>query len=211
MKLGIIINIVTFEVKELLNAAKKHFPDVQVELFKNDDFKFDITDPKGFNTDVDVFIQRSISMTRAVYTSMIIENFGYRVINSYDCLSKTEDKLVTTQVLRKAGIPTPRTYVAFTKEMALEAMHDLEYPVILKPISGSWGRLIALLENDHAATAVLEDREELGSVYHKIFYIQDYVDKPARTMDQFRCGSVVARDIRAFVVGGEVVGAMQRY
>ncbi|MBN2150282.1 MAG: RimK family alpha-L-glutamate ligase [Candidatus Lokiarchaeota archaeon] len=211
MNIGIVINTITFEARELMNAAAKYFPDVKIELFKNDDFKFDITDDDGFKTDVDVFLQRSISMTRAVYTSFIIESYGYRVVSSHDTLAITEDKLVMTSHLKRNKVPTPRTMVAFTKETALDAIHDLGYPVIIKPISGSWGRLVAMLENDRAATAVLEDREELGSVYHKIFYLQGFVHKPGRSVDQYIDGDKVGRDIRAFVIGDEVASAMYRY
>ncbi|MHA1372514.1 MAG: RimK family alpha-L-glutamate ligase, partial [Promethearchaeota archaeon] len=107
--------------------------------------------------------------------------------------------------------PTPRTAIAFTKETALEAIHDIGYPVILKPIIGSWGRLVALLDNDHAAIAILEDREVLGNFYQKIFYIQEYIYKPSRTIHQFTTGNLVPRDIRAFIIGDTLVGAMQRY
>jgi [lysine-biosynthesis-protein LysW]--L-2-aminoadipate ligase len=211
MNIGIVINTITFEARELINTAAKYFPDVKIELFKNDDFKFDITDGNGFKTDVDVFLQRSISMTRAVYTSFILESYGYRVVSSHDTLSITEDKLIMTSHLKRNHVPTPRTMVAFTKETAMDAIHDLGYPVIIKPISGSWGRLVAMLENDRAATAVLEDREELGTVYHKIYYLQDYVQKPGRSVDQYIDGDTVGRDIRAFVIGDEVASAMYRY
>ncbi|NMC03687.1 MAG: RimK family alpha-L-glutamate ligase [Candidatus Lokiarchaeota archaeon] len=211
MNIGIVINTITFEARELINTAAKYFPDVKIELFKNDDFKFDITDDNGFKTDVDVFLQRSISMTRAVYTSFILEGYGYRVVSSHDTLSITEDKLKMTSHLKRHHVPTPRTMIAFTKETAMDAIHDLEYPVIIKPVSGSWGRLVAMLENDRAATAVLEDREELGTVYHKIYYLQDFVHKPGRSVDQYIDGDTVGRDIRAFVIGDEVASAMYRY
>src|SRR5512137_626561 len=169
MNIGIVINTITFEARELINTAAKYFPDVKIELFKNDDFKFDITDGNGFKTDVDVFLQRSISMTRAVYTSFILQSYGYRVVSSHNTLAITEDKLIMTSYLKRNRVPTPRTMVAFTKETALEAIQELDYPAIIKPVSGSWGRLVAKLESPNMATAVLEDREELGNVYHKIY------------------------------------------
>jgi len=211
VNIGIVINTITFEAREIMNAATKHFSDVKIELFKNDDFKFDITDENDFKTDVDVFLQRSISMTRSVYTSFILENYGYRVISSHDTLSLTEDKLITTSILKKHHIPTPKTLIAFTKETALDAIHELGYPVIIKPVIGSWGRLVAMLDNERAAIAVIEDREELGNVYHKVYYLQEYVHKPGRSVDQYIDDDAVARDIRAFVIGDEVASAMYRY
>ncbi len=212
MNIGIVINTITFEARELINTAAKYFPDVKIELFKNDDFKFDITDGNGFKTDVDVFLQRSISMTRAVYTSFILQSYGYRVVSSHDTLAITEDKLVMTSYLKRSNVPTPKTMVAFTKETAIDAINDLGgYPVIIKPVSGSWGRLVAKLDSLNMATAVLEDREELGNVYHKVYYLQDYVQKPSRSVDQYIDGDTVGRDIRAFVIGDEVASAMYRY
>ncbi|HME51207.1 MAG TPA: lysine biosynthesis protein LysX [Candidatus Lokiarchaeia archaeon] len=212
MNIGIVINQITFEARELMNAATKYFPsDIKIELFKNDDFKFDITDENDFKTDVDVFLQRSISMTRAIYTSFILENYGYRVISSHDTLALTEDKLITTSILHKNGIPTPKTMITFTKEAALEAIQELGYPAIIKPVMGSWGRLVALLDNKRTATAIIEDREELGTVFHKVYYLQEYVHKPGRSLDQYIDGDEVARDIRAFVIGDEVASAMYRY
>ena len=98
----------------------------------------------------------------------------------------------------RAGVPTPRTAVAFTPESALAAIEALGYPVILKPPIGSWGRLLAKVNDRDAAEALLEHKEVLGSFHHSTFYIQQYVPKPGR-------------DIRAFVVGGETICAIYRY
>ena len=211
LKLGIIINTITFEARELIKSSKKYFNNLEVELYKNDNFKFDITSDSNSFDDIDAFLQRSLSYSRALYSSFILENMGNLVISSYACLQKSGDKLITSQLLKKYDIPTPRTCIAFTKETALDAINDIGYPVIIKPIIGSWGRLVALLENDHAAIAVLEDREALGNFYHKIFYIQEYIHKPSRSIDKYIAGNIVSRDIRAFVIGDEVVSAMQRY
>src|SRR5947208_17181690 len=71
------------------------------------------------------------------------------------------------------------------------------YPVVLKPMVGSWGRLLAKINDRDAAEAVLEHKETLGSYQHGIFYIQEYVNKPQR-------------DIRAIVVGEQPIGAIYR-
>ena len=94
-------------------------------------------------------------------------------------------------------MPQPRTRVAFTRESALPAIEELGYPVVLKPVVGSWGRLLARINDRDAAEAVLEHKETLGSYQHSIFYIQEYVAKPGR-------------DIRAFVVGDETICAIYR-
>src|SRR2546430_1406261 len=84
-----------------------------------------------------------------------------------------------------------------TRESALEAIEAMGYPVVLKPMVGSWGRLLAKINDRDAAEAVLEHKETLGSYQHGIFYIQEYVNKPQR-------------DIRAIVVGDQTIGAIYR-
>ncbi|MHA1380544.1 MAG: RimK family alpha-L-glutamate ligase [Candidatus Helarchaeota archaeon] len=159
----------------------------------------------------DIFLQRSLSYYRGLYSTAILENKGYTVVNSYKTSRICGDKLITTLVMVKAGLPVPKTYIAFTKESALEALEIIGYPAIVKPIIGSWGRLVALLKDRETAMAVLEDRETLGQLYQKIFYLQEYVKKPPRDRKQFLDRGSVARDIRVFVIGEEVVEAMNRY
>lgn len=84
MQVGIIINTMTFEARELMNAASKYFPGMKVTTFKNDDFKFSLYKNEDFTENVDIFLQRSLSFSRALYSSFILENYGYKVISSYD-------------------------------------------------------------------------------------------------------------------------------
>ncbi len=71
------------------------------------------------------------------------------------------------------------------------------YPVLMKPAVGSWGRLLAKINDRDAAEALLEHKEVLGSYHHSIFYLQRYVEKRGR-------------DIRSFVVGDECIAAIYR-
>ena len=86
---------------------------------------------------------------------------------------------------------------AFSTEAALEAIESFGYPVVLKPVVGSWGRLLAKINDRDAAEAVLEHKATLGSVQHSVFYIQEFIEKPGR-------------DIRAVVVGDRVLTAIYR-
>jgi [lysine-biosynthesis-protein LysW]--L-2-aminoadipate ligase len=79
----------------------------------------------------------------------------------------------------------------------LEAIEAFGYPVVLKPVVGSWGRLLAKINDRDAAEAVLEHKSTLGSAQHSIFYMQEYIEKPGR-------------DIRAVVIGDRVLTAMYR-
>src|SRR3970282_3031634 len=100
------------------------------------------------------------------------------------------NKRLTTMRLIRDGVPTPRTRLAFTPEAALAAIEELGYPVVLKPLVGSWGRLISKVNDRDAAESILEHKDVLGTYMHSIYYIQEYVPKPQR-------------DIRAFVGGDE--------
>src|SRR5438093_9073353 len=104
---------------------------------------------------------------------------------------------MTRVPLSRAGLPIPKTVVTFTRAAALDAIEKMGYPVVLKPMVGSWGRLLAKINDRDAAEAVLEHKETLGSYQHGIFYIQEYVNKPER-------------DIRAIVVGDQTIGAIYR-
>jgi [lysine-biosynthesis-protein LysW]--L-2-aminoadipate ligase len=105
--------------------------------------------------------------------------------------------MLTSAALREARIPIPETRIAFTPEAAIEAIEDMGYPVVLKPLLGSWGRLLARIGDRHAAEAILEHKKTLGGYVHGVFYLQEYVNKPGR-------------DIRSFVVGDETVAAIYR-
>jgi len=118
------------------------------------------------------------------------------VVNSSLVAERCGDKYVTSQILAQHGIPTPRVYMAFDEDSALKAIEAMGYPCVLKPVVGSWGRLLAKVENREMAEALIEHKATLG-VNHQVFYIQEYIDKPGR-------------DIRAFVVGDEAICAIYR-
>ena len=147
--------------------------------------------------EADVALERSISTARGLYTLRLLEMSGLPVVNRYATASTCADKLLTSAALTEAGIPQPRTRLAFTPEAAIAAIEELGYPAVLKPVVGSWGRLLARINDRDAAEAVLEHKETLGSYQHGIFYIQEFVAKPGR-------------DIRAFVVGDCTICAIYR-
>ncbi len=148
-------------------------------------------------TQYDVILERCINHSRALYSLRILGDLGVPTVNTFEVINTCGDKLLTNSALTRAGIPTPRTLIAFTPEAALTAIERLGYPVVLKPVVGSWGRLLSKINDRDAAEAVLEHKETLGSYQHSIFYVQEYIAKPSR-------------DIRAFVVGDETIAAIYR-
>lgn len=142
-------------------------------------------------------LNRSISNTRSLYVAHLFEARGVPVVNRSAVVETCGDKILTSLALVKAGVPTPRTTVALTPDAALAALDELGYPAVLKPVTGSWGRLLAKVNDREAAEAVLEHKETLGSPAHHVIYIQEYIDKPGR-------------DLRVNVMGDRVINAIYR-
>ena len=147
---------------------------------------------------VDVVLERCIQHSRALYALAVLETWGIPTVNTFEVADVCGNKLLTTMRLIRDGIPSPRTRLAFTPESALTAVEELGYPAVLKPLVGSWGRLLSRVNDRDAAESILEHKDVLGTYMHSIYYIQEYVQKPGR-------------DIRAFVVGDECIGAIYRY
>lgn len=145
----------------------------------------------------DVLLVRCISHSTAFYVTRWADSLGIPTVSSHRVVAACGDKMLTTSLLREAGLPVPRTVLAFSPETALEAIEEMGYPVVLKPLVGSWGRLLARVNDRDAAEAILEHKATLGGYLHGVFYIQEHIDKPGR-------------DIRTLVVGDEVVYAMYR-
>ena len=145
----------------------------------------------------DAVLERSLSQTRGLALLRIFESWGLLTINRHAVAAACAGKLDTSALLEAAGVPTPETIVSFSPEGALRAAEELGYPVVLKPVTGSWGRLLARINDRDSAEALFEHKALLGGPEHSVFYLQRHVDKPGR-------------DIRAFVVGDEVVCAIYR-
>ncbi len=193
MRIGMLLSRVRVEEKLLLQAFRER--GVEPERIDDPDLVLELGTP---DRAYDVVLERSINHSRAVSTLRILNDWGVPTVNTYEVASVCGNKLETSSALFRHGVPTPRTLVAYTPESALEAIERLGYPVVLKPPVGSWGRLVSLVSDRYAAEAILEHKEILGSYHHSIFYIQEYVPKPDR-------------DIRAFVVGDEVICAIYRH
>jgi [lysine-biosynthesis-protein LysW]--L-2-aminoadipate ligase len=158
---------------------------------------FGLDGPPAAVADCDLVLDRCLATSRSVYASRLLEAAGVPVINGAETADVCADKVKNSLALSAAGVPTPATEVAFTVEQAMEVIESFGYPCVLKPVVGSWGRLMAKLESPAAAEAVLEHKATLGHYEHKVFYIQEFVEKPGR-------------DIRVVAVDGEPVAAMTR-
>jgi len=194
MKVGFLHSILRVEEKLLIDEFRTR-SGVELEKIDDRDRFFDL---HKNDFDFDVVIERCINHSRAVHALKIFNDFGIPTVNTFEVAEVCGSKFLTTQALIKTRVPTPKCYMAFTPESALAAMDELGFPCVIKPNTGSWGRLISKINDRDAAEAILEHKQILGSYHHSIFYIQEYVEKKGR-------------DIRSFVVGDRCIAAVYRY
>ena len=196
--MGLVYDRIRWEEKELIRASKEagiplkliDAKKVYINLFENANVL-----KKVFES---VVLQRCVSYFRGLHITAILENMEFTVINPLNVSLTCGNKLFTTLALTKAGVPTPKTVMAFTPQTALNALDALGYPAVLKPVVGSWGRLVAQVKDRESAQALIETREEIRSALLRIYYIQEMVKRPPK-------------DIRIIVIGDEVVVAYYRY
>ncbi|MEV7993381.1 RimK family alpha-L-glutamate ligase [Streptomyces sp. NPDC086077] len=142
-------------------------------------------------------LNREIGQVRAVYAARCLTAAGVDVVNSADATEVCGDKWRSTVALEAAGVATPRTALALTPQAALAALDSIGYPALIKPLVGSWGRLVVRLADRAGAEGVLEYVAALPGPQSHLGYLQELIDKPGR-------------DIRVIVVGGQVLGAVYR-
>ena len=194
LRIGVLFSRVRVEEKWIFAALEKR--GIDYERLDDREIYFDLDNPAPWQQ-YDAVLERSISYTSGLYALRILDAWGVPTVNTVAVAEACGDKLTTSAILTHAGIPQPRDMVAFTPESALKAIEQMGYPVVIKPVVGSWGRLLAKINDRDAAEAVLEHKATLGSAQHSVFYIQEYIDKPGR-------------DIRAIIIGERVLTAIYR-
>lgn len=192
-KIAIFHSTIRKEEKLIIEAAKKRKVDLKIV-----DVRKEIFNPLNYHVDFDLALERSVSTVKGDYTINFFETIKIPVLNNSRIAKICEDKFLTSLYLSEAGIPTPKFALVFDIEKAEEAIDWLGgFPVVIKPPLGSWGRLLAKVNDKDSLEAILEHKEILGSPHQKAIYIQEFIKKPGR-------------DIRAFIVGKEVVCAVYR-
>src|SRR5687768_8373552 len=118
---------------------------------------------------------------------------GVTCVNGPRAIERTVDKFLASALLARAGVPTPRTIACERPEDALAAFEELGGDVIVKPLFGSMG----------AGMTRVDDADVAHRVFHAlaleraVYYLQETLDHDDR-------------DLRAFVVGGRVLAAIER-
>lgn len=195
MNIGVLYSRIRHDEKLLLSELRERGHEVTKLDVRT--LQFDLSEPPEALTACDIVLDRCLATSRSVYATQFIDRYGIPVVNGPETAAVCADKAKNSLALAQADIPTPRTEVAFTKDAAMEIIEKFGYPCVLKPVVGSWGRLMAKIDSESAAEAILEHKATLGHYEHKVFYIQEFVEKPDR-------------DIRVLAIDGEPVASMVR-
>jgi [lysine-biosynthesis-protein LysW]--L-2-aminoadipate ligase len=192
----VVYDKVRFEEKALYDTAKKKGLRAQIIDAK----KITINSASKRKTFQfgDVVLQRCISHFRGLYLTACLEFMGFMVINKFKVGETCGNKLITSLTLAKSNVPTPKTHFAFSAESAIEVINTTGFPVVLKPIIGSWGRGVFPIRDEEVANMIIEMRKENDNPLSRIYYVQEMIKRPPR-------------DLRCIVVGDKIVTAIYRY
>jgi [lysine-biosynthesis-protein LysW]--L-2-aminoadipate ligase len=194
LKIGVLYSRVRVEEKWIFGAMEKR--GIDYDRLDDRAISFEWEKPEAWQQ-YDAVLERSISYNSGLYALRMLNAFGVPTVNTAAVAEVCGDKLMTSAVLARDGVSQPHNMTAFSPEAALEAIEAFGYPVVLKPVVGSWGRLLAKINDRDAAEAVLEHKSTLGSVQHSVFYIQEFIEKPGR-------------DLRIIMIGDKVLTGMYR-
>lgn len=154
--------------------------------------------PRGHSGLSELVLNRCISHYRSLFLSEALEGAGHTVVNRHAVAEVCSNKLATSIALARAGVPTPKTFLALSAESAEAAAERLGYPLVLKPFTGSWGRMVTVVRDRETLLALAEFKEELANPAEHLYYMQEFVKRPPR-------------DIRAIVAGDQLVTCVHRY
>lgn len=145
----------------------------------------------------DVVLERCVSYFRGLHFTACLEFLDVPVINKFEVARICGNKLFMSLLLKKHGVPTPKTYFSFSADAARENLEKVGYPLVLKPVIGSWGRGVMLVKDKDTMDAIFEIRELTDGPHDRIFYLQELIKRPPR-------------DIRVITVGDQAIAAMYR-
>ena len=195
MNVGVLYSRIRRDEKLLLSELRDRGHEVtKIDVRKE---RFGVHEPPAILEGLDIVVDRCLATSRSRYITRFVDAYDVPVVNEPETAAVCADKARNSLALAGAGVPTPATEVTFTKEAAMESIEEFGYPCVLKPVIGSWGRLMAKIDSRDAAEAILEHKETLGHYEHKVFYIQEFVEKPGR-------------DIRVVATDGEPIAGMAR-
>ncbi|MDP9489528.1 MAG: lysine biosynthesis protein LysX [Thermoproteota archaeon] len=196
VRICIIYDKLRFEEKKIYNDIQQKGFDST--LIDGKSLIFDTESSKSDSRFGDIILQRVISYNRGLHLTYCLEQIGLPVVNSFSVSEICGNKLITSLILKKNNVPTPKTTFAFSTESARECMKKLGYPLVVKPIIGSWGRGVYQIKDQSMADMMLDSRQENDNSFSRIYYFQELIDRPSR-------------DIRCIVIGDHIVASVFRY
>ncbi|MFB6470019.1 MAG: lysine biosynthesis protein LysX [Vulcanisaeta sp. AZ3] len=141
---------------------------------------------------------RTVSQNRTQIIAQMYEALGGRSINPSISILVGNNKAVSIALLDRFGIPVPRTVITMSRGAAVKALDNVGIPAIVKPVHGSWGRLVSLVGSVEDMNLLARHRDLMENPQYGIYLVQEFIRKPGR-------------DIRVTVVGDEAVAAIYRY
>lgn len=191
-------------VTHALNKSLSKYADVKLLNIENlrvaaTQNKWNVYHPKLKLSSMDTVFIRGCQAPAALFdfkltVSEHLEFMGLDVINSSKSIRISRNKFSAIQVLQKNGIPTPKTRLALTPKAAMKSIRKMKKPVIIKLLKGSCGKGVMKISSNDEAESVIDAL----SVLNEMIYFQEYIENEGK-------------DIRVFVVGDEIVTAMERY
>ena len=145
----------------------------------------------------DVVLERCVSYFRGLHFTASLEFLNIPVLNKFEVANICGNKMFMTLLLKKNNIPTPKTYFSFSSESAAENLEKVGFPLVIKPVIGSWGRGVMPIKDKDTMEAIFEIRDITDSPHDRIYYLQELINRPPR-------------DIRVITVGDEPIAAMYR-
>ncbi len=191
-----------YSTRRLVEAIEQRNHEAQVIDHLKCDLVMDDKGPsviyKGESlNDLHAIIPR-IGASVTFYGTAVVRQFEMmKVFSAVDSLAinRSRDKLRSLQILSKSGVKLPRTaFTNYRKDENQVLKHIGEAPVVIKLLEGTQGLGVVLAETNKAAKSVVEAFESLKTRV----ILQEFIEEAG------------GADIRAFVVDGEVVGAMKR-
>ncbi len=201
--IGLVSEDMTYESVVMLKAALEKYADVRlidISKLRLAAFpkKWDVFYPGLRLSTLDRVVFRACLKPPTLFDFRLtvaehLEGMGIDVINSSKATRICRNKFSAIQVLQRHGIPTPKTRLALTPGAAMRSIKKMKKPVIIKLLCGSHGKGVMKICSNVEAESVIDALWVLGET----IYFQEYIETEGK-------------DIRAFVVGGEVVAAMER-
>jgi RimK family alpha-L-glutamate ligase len=186
-------------IQRNIKSIRVNLPSIEIDLTQSN---ADISTifKRSFNgIEPDGIISRGIGIRKTKYIYFRVDVYramqflDVPIINSPECMEISTDKMLTSLLLKKNNISTPDTIVCEDEKIALDAYHKLGEDIVVKPMYGSKGTGVTRVNNEGFAEYLFYNLARMDEP----FYIQKYIEHNNK-------------DIRAFVIGGQVVASMER-